>query len=176
MKKINFALLSFLFITLMIAGCKKDDDENVSYLQVNKDMYTLTHGNIEYFGKYIDVYYYAFDLLSPGMTMDEHGDWHNSGEGIWIKLISSENDGIATGIYEVSSVAAPFSITNIVYCPAFSDKITNDITPLTSGTVSVERNGKNYKIMLLGKDEDGKGIKAEFSGTLEITNVSTVKK
>jgi hypothetical protein len=176
MKKLNFALLSFLFISLMIAGCKKDDDEIVSYLQVNKDMYTLSHGNIEYFGKYNDAYYYAFDLLSSGLTMDEHGEWHNSGEGIWIKLISNENDGIATGIYDVSSVNEPFSITNIVYCPAFSDKINNDMIDLQSGTVSVERNGKNYKIILLGKDKYGKGIKAEFSGKLEITNVATVKK
>lgn len=174
MKKISNSILFVLLAVLLFMGCKKDDD-NESYFRVGEDKYTLSHGYIEYMGKGADMYVYAFDLLSSGMTMDEQGNWHKSGTGLWIQLRCSAEGGISTGTYEFSDDLSPFTIATITYNPAWSEKVVNNMVLLKDGTIYVEKKGNNYSILLLGTDIYGKSIRADFSGNLDIYDVSITK-
>jgi hypothetical protein len=175
MNKLKYTLTGLLFFGLLFTGCKKEA-EKVNYLQVSDGTFEITHGSLEYYGVSVNGYDIGMNLFTSGITVDGEGYWSNSGTVIWLEFISTASDGISSGSYVFSTSLAAFTIRNISYCVSWvSGSSSNEWVYLSSGNVSIVRNGNNYEINLKGIDSNGKVVKTNFTGDFEMYDFSSTK-
>ncbi len=77
---------------------------------------------------------------------------------------ATEQDGIPAGIYTITEDYAPNTVTWATY--------DEEMTYLSTGTVTVERDGEEYKVTVDAVDEYDAPFKADFAGQIYYENTS----
>jgi hypothetical protein len=162
------------FIAMLIAissftGCNKDSDEKGNYLSVGGTRVVLDTMGLYYNGSYTYGYLYYVDIVSPGIVLDDEGYFSNSGSFIEFVVVSSSDTGLDSGEYEF--VEADDYETDLLefnynscQCLNWVSGGSNTYIYLTSGALSITRDGSNYEISFSGKDENNKTVKAYYKG------------
>lgn len=170
----------FVFSSLFIGCSDDDDDQNKNNeLKVEDVTYNLEDGLLlnagEDDGSYDfewDGYYHMLALVSFDM------DTENVPAGeqiIFFNMFSSNATSLDSGDYTFD-LTSPFTVKTFTasgYSVNFDpevedpDDLMEDLVLITSGTISVSKNGSTYEINANCKDINGKTVKAYFEGTLD---------
>lgn len=169
MKKTFIFFLGLLIAAGTFSGCNKDSDEKVNQLRVGETTVAIDTLGLYYNGTTTNGHLYLVDICSPTIIVDENGYFMNQGSFIEFALVTSSEDGIATGEYEFEDTnnysTSEFSFnSSSCYDLDWVKSGSNTYTYLASGTLSIKRNLSNYEFSFDGKDSEGKTVTAYFKG------------
>ena len=185
MKNLFKPLIAVLVISLFIAGCKKDKEEETvkNYFNYNGSEYILSQGFLENYGKYEDEgYNIDLTLLSSDFTIHE-----GSGD---IDSISGKGDILLFEIY--TSLPNKLDVKDYIYDAAETGAAgtfdwgiigmdldmataTGTAFEITAGKVSITSNGSTYEITI-NCTANGKNITGYYKGSLKYYNYDKKKK
>lgn len=180
MKKLFKVFIGIFVFSSLLIGCSDDDDQDKNNeLKVEDVTYSLEDGLLlnagEDDGSYDfewDGYYHMLALVSFEM------DTENVPAGeqiIFFNMFSSNAASLDSGDYTFD-LTSPFAVKTFTasgYSVNFDpdiedpDDLMEDLVLITSGTVSVGKNGSTYEINANCKDINGKTVKAYYKGTLD---------
>lgn len=185
MTKYTKPLIAILLLSLVVAGCKKDEDKAVkSYFNLNGTVYNLSQGFLEDYGKSgNDGYNIDLTMLSSTFTIRE-----KNGE---IDSISGTGDLIYFEIF--TSLPGKLNVMDYVYDGLESgDAGTFDVGEImtgfnmmtqsgstfyiTGGKLSVTSVGSEYEITINCTTLDGKTVTGYYKGALKYYNYNNKKK
>ncbi len=188
MKKEMKMFLGVCLLTTLLVSCKKDDNVEISkknFLKVGDTEYVLAKGTMENYGKdNQDAYYngYNIDLYlvskEISITTDSDGylDLSGSEQTIYFEMFSSKGTEFDNGDYV-------FSTGNNIPIVTFDEggynlmySIDEDEIEITSGKVTIEKNGNEYNITIACKDSSGKSITGFYKGELQYFNYENASK
>lgn len=183
--KALFKLTALLMIVLVIASCKKDnDDDKVSVNSFNYDgqEFELTQGILENYGTWSGDEAFNLDLtlLSSGFTIvDDQGyaEASGTGHGIYFEMYSSKSNELVPGEYvfdEDSYEAGTFEFGDFVMNYSIEDE-TGEMVDITGGKVNVSKSGNEYEVSFDCTTETGKNITGSFKGSLQYFNYDEKK-
>lgn len=180
MKKTFIFFLGLLIAAGTFSGCNKDSDEKVNQLRIGETTVAIDTLGLYYNGPVENGYLFYVDICSPTIIIDESGYFMNQGSFIEFALVTSSEDGIATGEYEFEDAddysTAAFSFNaHSCYDLNWVKGESNTYTYLTSGTLSIKRNLSNYEFSFDGKDSEGKTVTAYFKGVGTFYDFATKK-
>jgi hypothetical protein len=166
MKKLYFLLV----VLAVMSACKKDENttpkNNITY---DGKTYELAKGYLENYG-YVDDGLYNFDmtLVSDGLTLTENGDASGVGNIIYFEMLSPSPTELSAGTYTFSvnfNTAYTFA-TGFVGLDFDIANFTGTFLNLVGGTVTVAKDGGNYKITFNGVQASAKAVTGSYEGTL----------
>ena len=168
--KRSFTLFSVLvlFAGLTLTGCKKDSDEPTNLLTVGKTKVEIKNLALYRNDQVATGYSYYFELLEDGISFDKTGYFEGGGSYLELRVVSSSNDGIASGdyVYDISGTFPVLTIYLAQHCLNWVESgSSNTYVSITSGTLSVTRNNSNYEISFSGTDSEGKKVTAYYKGS-----------
>jgi hypothetical protein len=189
MRKLFNPIAGVFLLGLFLGGCGNDDgteglagDENLNkknHFKVGNTEYELSDGSLENYGE--DVYGewhegYNLDLLLVSknlkITQREDGgmDVTGSGNAIYFEFFTSEGSSLDNGDYE-HGAADFFPVGTYDYASYYIDVDTgeeedNDVR-ISTGKITVKRDGQEYELTIDCKDEDGKAVTGYYKGTLQ---------
>jgi hypothetical protein len=182
MKKLFATLFGVFFLSAIMIGCSKDGDDGGDIVtpggtgNENTDVtFNLKSGMLENFGLYGTGGRYELDLTlvteSLVLPDDETGNVTGQGRAIYFYMISSNKNYLDNGTYTLSTTAdyplnTFFLGEYTLDLNANSSDVTNWIE-ITSGTVTVLRNGDTYNISINCKNAKGKTVTGTYIGTLK---------
>lgn len=194
MKQSLKILLGFLLVGSMLVSCeKKDDNDNGSesktnYFMVGSDEYTLSAGVLENYGEATDTdweydgYNIDLTLVSNGISvsLDSDGFIEAAGTGhlLYFEMFTTGAEQLDNGefVYDENSLAiktfdyADYALNYNVDSEDESEE--EKWVEIVSGKVTVNKTGANYSIDIDCKDDSGKVIKGNYTGTLLYSDVS----
>lgn len=175
-----------LIISLFIAGCKKDknDESSKKYFKYDNTEYSLSKGFLENWGKYGDQgYNIDLSLLSSDFIIHESNGEVDSvsgtGDGLIFEIFTSlpgkldvkdylydETGSGADGTFDWGMIAIDYN--------AIAQ--TGSSFEITGGKVSVTSNGNTYEITINCTASNGKTITGHYQGSLKYYNYDKKKK
>jgi hypothetical protein len=175
--------LSVIFaLSLLFAGCKKDDEKvEASYFKVTADTsYALSWGAIYYNGTGDwSGYDYNIYLCSEGLSTNAGDNWSGSGDYFKIDLSTSSDSGIASGTYtfQLYDELTADHFDELSQWETGWNSSTVDESALASGTMAIVNKGNdNFEFTLNGTDADGNTVKMHFDGPILFTFNESTKK
>jgi hypothetical protein len=174
MKKTITNLFLFAATVLFITSCKSDDKEPANAFAYDGKTYTLkqaykdSDSDPQNIGGH-DVYDLQFVLASDGITVDDAGDFHGTGNAITFEIFTSAND-IVAGTYSFieneSDAAALKFYDESVYINYNVDQNTGETHDAgTVGQIKVSKSGDTYTIDIAATIE-GKSVKGHYKGKI----------
>jgi hypothetical protein len=177
MKSLLRIFIGALMLSLVFAGCKKDDEEPDNYLHAGDANCVLTHGNLIYNSSSTHnstpFYVFGIELFSQGVTLSTSGTGHpvysGSGVGVYISLFTSESPRPADGddyVYHEWSATNNHALSEGYYSLDFvGSKSTYNY--FADGTVTVHSHRDEYIITFKGNDDSGTAIELQYTGKLK---------
>ena len=169
-------VLAFL-AGLTLTGCSKESDDPTNLFTVGK-----TKAELKTFAFYItshnsNGFEYYFDLASEGISYNPSGYFLGSGSYLEFNVVSSSSDGIASGdyVFDDSGTFPAFSYYSGSHCLDWAESSAYTLVSITSGTLSVTRNGSYYEISFKGVDSDGEKVTAYYKGSSIFYNWMALK-
>ena len=177
MKKV---VLFLALVSLLFVSCNDDDDDvQKNYFKVGDTEYDILAGAIENYGESGDA---GFDydgknldltLYSSGLAMgyDELNDpiLKGKGHGIFFEMFSSSSSLIDQEyVYTTSKPYAIGTFDDGGYVINYNSEVEGSGTDLSisSGKVTVKKNGNEYEITISCKDELGNDVSGFYKGVL----------
>ena len=188
-KLIKLFCALFLASTMFISCDKDDDDENEkNHFTSGGKEYTLTQGAFENYGltdtadlKH-DGYNLDLVLLSDGFTIstDSVGDMDITGTGqyIYFELFTSKGTEFDSREYTYSE-SIPYPIGTFDYSEFnlnYSEDIDDNEIEITSGKVTISKDGDMYSISIDCIDENNNAVTGFYKGTLKYYDYTVEEK
>jgi hypothetical protein len=179
MKKYAVLILFLSILTLILVGCKKDEEEpKKNAVSFNGVEYDLSFGTLENFGKdpLDPAYNVDLTLYSSGFTLPASGNLDlltGAGEIIYFELFTSGSTALDSRDYVFDATASgnngtfDYSILGVNFNASFYD---GDLYEITQGKISVDKSGDEYEITIDCKEASGKAITGDFKGKLYYYN------
>ncbi|HJX71136.1 MAG TPA: hypothetical protein VJ346_04270 [Bacteroidales bacterium] len=170
-------LTTVLFCLIILAGCKKDKDEDSSdnYIKYDGKMYPVDKGVLENFGDNDDgVYNLDLSLISDGITLIEsQGELTGAtgtGNIIYFEMYTNSSTQLDNGNYEYNYLAeepGTFDEGWIGINYDFDDEEGDIELEIEDGTITVTKNGYVYEITISCTDDAAKSVTGYYKGTLK---------
>ena len=183
--KIEKKILTIVLLCLIIlAGCKKDKDEDSSdnYIKYDGKMYPIHKGILENFGEWsIGVYNIDLSLVSNEINLIESQGEITGATGtgniIYFEMYTSNSTHLdnETYEYEWSEEAGTFDDGWVGINYNVDDEEGEIELEIEDGTVTVTKNGYIYEITINCTDDLGKSVTGYFKGTLKWYDASLKK-
>jgi len=177
--RISFLSLAWMLLALpLFIACNKDDDDDNpprpdNYIEYDGKYYALTQGYIENWGE-MDPGVYNLDLtlLSSGFTINYTGTELSSiagtGDAVYFEIYTADSNQIVPGTYtfNANSTAAGVFDEGFLGLGVNFGTLSGTFHTVTSGTVSIQKDGAAYTVSFNMTDETGKAIKGYFKKEL----------
>ena len=165
----NFRLLIFLFISVSLVGCGKEEMEKNNFFTLDEQNYTLDQGYwIEYGGGEAQGYDVDVILVSASLRPNNNGDeLIGVGDGIYLDF-NSPIETLKDGTYIFSSTRAPFTFIDAVVIVDYNPTTEEGtlIESITGGTVEVG-NSSNGTTIDFTLNFGNSSIQGNYTGRLE---------
>jgi len=168
MKRIYvFIPILALLAGLTLTGCSKESDDPTNQLSAGKTKSEIKNLALYLSSQYTNGYEYYFELVSDGISFGKDGTFQGAGSYVEFMVVSSVNDGVASGdyVFDEAGTAPVFTYSGARHCMDWTKAGPNLRTNITSGTLSVTRDNSNYQISFSGLDSDGKKVTAYYNGS-----------
>jgi len=185
MKNVTYFLVGALLVSILFAGCKKEDDTPKNQMIYNETEYDLAQGFLENYGKWDGTEDYNIDLIlvSSGFTIHEvNGEIDSvSGKGhlIYFELFTADPDKLTVGdyIYDDNETGKAGTFDD-AGCALDFDAQTEIGTELeiNGGKLTVVQNGDTYEVKFDVTATNGKHITGFFKGGLKYYDYRDNKK
>jgi hypothetical protein len=187
MRKFTGILILLVTVGTLLTNCDEENNSSRDYLKIGDTEYAVSYGILENWGSMsdgvagedwsFDGYNIDFTLCSEGVGLIE-GDKaiEHSGDGqmIYFELLSSSNTSLASGVYNFDDKSVPCPVMTFDYASYSTDwnesNLKNNWVWITSGSITVSRNGSQYDISINCKDENDLPVIGHFKGTLSYYN------
>jgi len=175
MKKILMLLSGILIAGVSFIGCKKDsDDEKANQFMVADTTISIATFQLEYWGLSNGVQEFYLDFLTPDLLYSADALVGEKGSLIYFEFESDDATGIPTGEYDINilKTTGGSAFSSGSYCLDWITGVGGDWGSVSSGTLSVTRDGNNYEISFNGKGSDDEIITLYFKGTCTFSDFS----
>jgi hypothetical protein len=178
MKKILKVLGLLLAFAIMLSGCKKDNNNEVSSNSIKYDgqEYALSTGYLEYYGKVTGKPSYNMDLtiISSGLKVHELNGEIDSVSGIgnvlYFEVFTSDSSYLDSRTYNFDPQATHEAGT---FDNGIAGLNLNVVTfegeyfPFVSGSFKINKTGDEYEVSVNCKNGTGKTVTGYFKGPLK---------
>ncbi|MDZ7612406.1 MAG: hypothetical protein U5K51_00765 [Flavobacteriaceae bacterium] len=178
MKYVLKLILGIFILSNLFIGCSDDDDDDKAKnneLKVEDQVYGLNSGMLINVGQADDEITQYKGYMQVVALVSEEIDLINEtgvGQLILFQLFSSSANTLDTGDYTFDATP-PLNVKTFggggytLNFDASADEIEDDdLVAITSGTISVTKNGNSYEISAKCKDLNGKNVTAYYKGLL----------
>ncbi|HNY08237.1 MAG TPA: hypothetical protein PKL64_09120 [Bacteroidales bacterium] len=176
----------FLFTVAVIAGCNKKSDDNVGngYFSVGSTSYPLFTGFLVNNGHWGSATAYSYDLslltrdFYLYVTDDVIDSIRGHGQMLHFKFYASDSLSLNPEVYvydaEQLGTAGTFTNGNVFFNFYPVSLRYDSIRQITSGQITILKNGNDYQLSFEGKDERGQNLTGYYEGSFYLGN--SVKK
>ena len=185
MKNLFKPFIAVFLLSIIIAGCKKDEDKTVkNSFNYNGTEFALSQGFLENYGKYGDEgYNIDLSLLSSEFTIHEsNGEVESvsgTGDGLYFEIYTSLPNKLDVRDYMydgTESYAAGTFAFGMIGMGLNMENETGLIYDISGGKVSVTSNGSEYEITFNCTTSNSKTITGHYKGALKYYNYGKKKK
>ena len=152
----QFRLLSYLFVAVLCFGfvsCSDDDDDDKNVLTYLSKSYSIGSGEI-----------YNFEDTNFDIHLYSKGYTENDGQEMWIELWSSSLEELSNGTYTYKTY--PGTAGKFTNLEIYDQKTESEMS-FTNATVTINKSGDIYEIIVEGKDSENNKLYAYYRGTLK---------
>jgi len=186
MKNLKTLILALISISIVFAGCKKDEENDAPKNQMTIDgtEYELSQGVIENYGVWQSSEGYNFDvtLLTSGITIHVVNDIIDSlsgiGSGVVFELYSYDSTNLASEIYDLdkdgNGTPGTFTYGSVAIDYNVGTQQGTE-KEFTEGILNVARDGENFQLSFECKTEDGTTVTGYYDGVLQAFDYSDFK-
>jgi hypothetical protein len=170
-KKITLGFLVALSLSLLVISCKKDNLGGTGGIIIPP---ATTNGSIVDYGVLTaDIRHMNVTLTDVSLTIDGMTPGSNMGTSQVVLDMFTNADGvIMDGTYSLASTndVTPFTFKNGIVYIANADTNNTDSFGITSGNITLVRDGTNYQISIEGSLSNGNPVLGTFAGSLSYTD------
>jgi len=181
-KNIRVFAILFIFTAVAFFGCNKKDDStpDKGYFSLGSKTYPLLTGFLVNNGHSgtTSAYYYDLSLLTRDFYLYVSNDAIDSirghGQMLHLNVYASDSLSLNPGVYtyDTAQLGNAGTFTNgTVFFNFYPVSLRYDsIRQITSGQITVLKNGNDYQLTFEGKDEKGQDWSGYYEGTLYFGN------
>lgn len=183
-----------IVIFLAVMACKKDDKKSTpkNYFKIGDKTYTVANASMENWGLDTDTSdFWVYDgynidlaLFSSGLTLQTTSSGYlnvlGKGQILYFELYSTSGTNLDNGDFTFDPSSGPYQVGTFDYCDYSltwdETNSDNDWIPVSSGKITITRNGNDYELTFDCQDIYGTKVTGHFAGTFHYFNYETILK